>query len=149
MNYNLKSLDAKYYKSLLIIFLLSYVAAIPLYQQKKFLFDLISSDLLIILVFLYIRKITIVLIIILFLQDIIASNLLGMSLGNFLLLRAFFNFIETKNLNNTIILSLATFVPFVTKAFLNFLYQYPVTFDLYGLFLSNIFLPILLIFYKK
>jgi hypothetical protein len=149
MNYNLRLLDLKYYKSLLLIIFLSYLSLLPLFPEKNLVLQALVADLFLITTFLYNRRITFFLVVILFLLDIITSNLLGSSLIKFYLLRSFFHYAEKKSLDTKIVLLLGLLIMEIIPLVIKVFYKYSIVINLYSLVLSVIFLPILLKVYRK
>jgi hypothetical protein len=149
MNYNLRLLDLKYYKSLLLIIFLSYLSLLPFFPAKNLVLQALVADLFLITTFLYNRRITFFLVVILFLLDIIASNLLGISLIKFYLLRSFFHYAEKQSLDRTIVLLLGLLIIEIIPTVIKVLYNYSIVINWYSLVLSAVFLPILFKFYRK
>ena len=139
----LRLLDKKYYKYLLILFSLSYLASLPIYIKKNLVFEAIITDLFIMIIFIYDRKIQPLFFIVLISLDIIASHLIGTLFVKFLLLREFFSLTQKEAWNHQVILVSAIFLLALFENFLRIFYHYPLDFSLEQNLLSLLLLPFL------
>jgi hypothetical protein len=144
MNYNLRLLDKKYYKFLLIIFFLSYLASLPFYIKKNILFKAIAQDLFLIIILLYERNIKLIVFLIFLILDIITTNFIGLSLINFIFLKKFYFYAEKRNWPKSFILIIAIILLEIFNNAIRFIYNYPLDFSWEQNLISILLLPFLL-----